>query len=255
MLMNSCKRIFLIGHPGAGKGLLAKSLAQRLGWTYIDADLGLESRIGASIDDILGKGTQDFMGCQYQVLADICQKEHVVVTTDASIVCSEQLRELLSQEFTVYLQVSLEVQMERTNHQAALLKPGANRDAFFKELHETRDVLYESIAKLNISSDNSKVDEHINDVIKFISVVESDKTKALDEKELTFFHKTLHTPVKLGAQQAMSLKYLAQGLSAKEIARNMQLSNRTVEGTLAKVMELLGCTNSKELIALYHKKP
>lgn len=73
-------------------------------------------------------------------------------------------------------------------------------------------------------------------------------------KDLTFFHKIMHTPVQLGAQQALSLKYLAQGLSAKEIAREMNLSFRTVEGTLAKVMELLGCTSSKELIALYHSK-
>jgi len=253
--MNSCKRIFLIGQPGAGKALVAKSLAQQLGWEYIDADLCLESRIGVSIDDILGKGTKDFMQCQYQILADICQKEHVVVTTDASIVDSEQLRELLSKEFTVYLQVSLEVQMQRTAHQEALLKPEANRETFFKQLHETRDAIYETIAKIIISSDNSKVDEHVTEIIKYISVVKSDESKALDKKELTFFHKNLHTPVKLGAQQAMALKFLAQGLSAKEIAREMNLSYRTIEGTLAKVMELLGCTSSKELIALYHWKP
>ena len=72
--------------------------------------------------------------------------------------------------------------------------------------------------------------------------------------DLKFFHKTLHTSVQLGVQQALSLKYLAQGLSAKEIAREMNISFRTVEGTLAKVMELLGCSSSKELIALYHAK-
>lgn len=61
--------------------------------------------------------------------------------------------------------------------------------------------------------------------------------------------------MQLGTQQALCLKHLAQGKSAKEIARELHISFRTVEGTLAKVMEILGCASSKELIALYHESP
>lgn len=252
--MTKCKSIFLIGHPGAGKSLVAKTLAERLGWKYIDADLNLESRIGLSIYDIMGDGLNGFLKCQYKFLSEIAQKENIVVTTDASVVCNDKLIELLSLEFSVYLEVSLPTQLERTSHQAEFLFSAVERQSFFNKLHENRDVLYDKISKMKISSDNSKVDEHVTEIIKYISANECDKARRLDEKELTFFHKTLHTPVKLGAQQALSFKYLAQGLSAKEIAREMKLSYRTVEGTLAKVMELLGCTSSKELVALYHKK-
>ncbi|MDR3502061.1 MAG: hypothetical protein P4L79_05710 [Legionella sp.] len=38
--MNPSTRIFIIGHPGAGKALLAKTIAENLGWNYIDADSG-----------------------------------------------------------------------------------------------------------------------------------------------------------------------------------------------------------------------
>jgi len=48
---------------------------------------------------------------------------------------------------------------------------------------------------------------------------------------------------------------LAQGKSAKEIAQQLDISYRTVEGYIEKIMELLGCTSSKELIALYHEQP
>jgi shikimate kinase len=61
--------------------------------------------------------------------------------------------------------------------------------------------------------------------------------------------------VQLSPQQALCLKNLAQGKSAKEIARELHISFRTVEGTLAKLMELLGCASSKALIALYHDRP
>ena len=94
--MKKCKRIFLLGHPGAGKTLVAKKLAESLGWKFINADLGLESRIGLTINDIIGKGFNDFFECQYQFLQKIAEQENIVVTTDASVVCYEKLLEFLS---------------------------------------------------------------------------------------------------------------------------------------------------------------
>lgn len=48
---------------------------------------------------------------------------------------------------------------------------------------------------------------------------------------------------------------VAQGKTAKEIAREAYVSYRTVEGMIAKLMESFGCSSSKELIALFHKQP
>ena len=53
--MNQVSRIFIIGHPGAGKALLAKTVAQALGWRYVDADFGLESHIGRHLHEIFGE--------------------------------------------------------------------------------------------------------------------------------------------------------------------------------------------------------
>ena len=63
--MTQPQRIFIVGQHGAGKALLAKSVAQALGWQFIDADFGLESHIGRHLNEILGgQGTQDFYNCQ-----------------------------------------------------------------------------------------------------------------------------------------------------------------------------------------------
>jgi tRNA A37 threonylcarbamoyladenosine biosynthesis protein TsaE len=35
--MSKPKRIFIVGHMGAGKALLSEALAKKLGWQYIDA--------------------------------------------------------------------------------------------------------------------------------------------------------------------------------------------------------------------------
>lgn len=250
------KRIFLVGHPGAGKALVGKQLAEEIGWNFVDADLGLESRVGYSMHDILMKGEDSFYQCQNDILSAICNRDKVVVTTDASVVCSDNIRKLLASEFTVYLKVSTDVQMERTSPQAEFLLPDTDRKTFFKKLHDARDHFYEDVSCLQINSDNSALDQHVATIIKeFFNESFVPEKKELESGDLIFFHKTTHTPVQLSWQQANCLKYLAQGQSAKEIAREMQLSFRTVEGTIARTIELLGCQSSKELIVLYHSRP
>ncbi|AMV16110.1 Spore germination protein GerE (plasmid) [Legionella pneumophila] len=77
----------------------------------------------------------------------------------------------------------------------------------------------------------------------------------MEKKDFTLYHKEFHTKVELTEQQAIYLKLLAQGKTAKEIARETHVSYRTVEGMIAKLMESLGCSSSKELIALFHEQP
>jgi len=53
--MREPKRIFIVGHTGAGKSLRGEALAEKLGWQFIDANPGLERYVGRNLDEILGK--------------------------------------------------------------------------------------------------------------------------------------------------------------------------------------------------------
>src|SRR3990167_2417176 len=107
-------RIFIIGHSGAGKGVLAESVAKKLGWKYINADFSLAPSIGRNTIEILGEeGDAKFQHCLSEILEHQTQQENIVISTDDSIICSAKNRKLLSNEFTVYFKVSLEVQLER----------------------------------------------------------------------------------------------------------------------------------------------
>src|SRR5581483_9568826 len=44
-----CLPVFLIGYRGSGKTTVARLLAERLGWQWLDADVLLEQRQGRSI--------------------------------------------------------------------------------------------------------------------------------------------------------------------------------------------------------------
>jgi shikimate kinase len=43
--MSKHKRIFIVGHSGAGKGVLAQALSKKLGWQFLDADFSLEKHV------------------------------------------------------------------------------------------------------------------------------------------------------------------------------------------------------------------
>ena len=255
--MVSYNRIFIIGHPGAGKALLAKTLAEKLGWQFVDADLGLEIRIGRTLPDIIGKqGENAFHDCEFEILATQLTKDNLVIITDPAIVDSEKNRQLLSSEFVVYLKASTPVQMERTSREPTpLLSNGLM--PFLDKLHQERDSLYEKLANLSINSDDSALEKH---VLRIVNVILKSNDKihmevTLDKKDCVIFHKNLHTPVQLSDKQAKCLKLLAQGKTSKEIAHQMNLSYRTVEDYIAKMILLLGCSSSKELIALYYDQP
>lgn len=257
--MKHYKRVFIVGHPGAGKALVAKTLAEKLGWQFIDADLGLEFRIGRDLVDILGtQGADMFSKCQASILSQLMSQENVVVTTDASVLDSDQNRELLLSELTVYLQVSTPVQLTRNArnpHQQLL--PLSDLKEFLDKLHQDRDDLYDQIASFVVNSDDSALEQHVANIAKLVSqdINQESKDVYLDKSDINIFHKTLHIPIQLTNAQAKCLKLLAQGKSSKEIARELDISYRSVEGTIAKLMEILGCNSSKELVALYHGKP
>ena len=156
--MNNYKRIFIIGHSGAGKGVLAEALAKKLGWKFIDADFSLVPSIGQPLAKILGHCLSDILSYQQR-------QDNIVVTTDDSIVCSDKNRKLLSSEFTVYLKVSIDVQLERIAHNRPLL-PLADYKVFLNTLRRERDDLYEQTARFSISSDNGAIDEHVLSIIK-----------------------------------------------------------------------------------------
>ncbi|AMV16109.1 Shikimate kinase 1 (plasmid) [Legionella pneumophila] len=164
--MNQPQRIFIVGHHGAGKGLLAKSVSQSLGWRFVDADLGLEFHVGRHVWEILGgPGSDAFYECQFDILTSLCTQEHIIVTTDSSVVLSLKNRQLLHDEMTVFLDVSTPVQIDRTARNTTSLLPIPSLSDFFEQLHDERDNLYKEVATLTMHGDDGKLEEHTRCIV------------------------------------------------------------------------------------------
>ena len=74
------------------------------------------------------------------------------------------------------------------------------------------------------------------------------------QNTITIIHQTLNKPIHLTLQQSRSLILLLRGQSAKQIAHEMQLSFRTIEGYIEKLRQILDCKTSKELITVYYSQ-
>jgi len=72
--------IILIGYRATGKSTLARLLAEKLGWDWIDADVEIEARAGKSIAKIFAEdGEPAFRDLEAEVIADLCRRQRLVL--------------------------------------------------------------------------------------------------------------------------------------------------------------------------------
>jgi shikimate kinase len=174
------KRIFVVGHMGAGKFVFTEALAKKLEWEIVDANPCIERYIGRQTRDILGEqGQEAFNRCQADIISHWTGKENVVVLLEECVVLSEQCRKLLSPEFVVYLKVSIQTQLNRMKNGRLPSLPVDNMKGFLEKQHRERDHFYEEVATLvvesvgysdEVSEINKMIEEDVNKVMNAIEI-------------------------------------------------------------------------------------
>lgn len=90
--------VFLIGARGTGKTTVARLLAARLGWPWIDADNVIEQTFGRSVRDIFAEeGEAGFREKEARVLAALCDRRRHVIATGGGVVLRADNRARLRQ--------------------------------------------------------------------------------------------------------------------------------------------------------------
>ena len=103
-------RVFLIGYMCAGKTTIGTSLAQKLGYRFIDLDQYIEQWEGKSVSAIFAdKGEAYFRQIEHKALTDMFGQDNIVVATGGGTPCQGNNMALMNQNgITVFLNPSLE---------------------------------------------------------------------------------------------------------------------------------------------------
>jgi shikimate kinase len=163
--------LVLIGYRATGKTTLAKLLAERLGWDWIDADVEIERRAGKSIARIFAEdGEGAFRDLEERVIADLCPRPRLVIAAGGGAPLRQSSREVMRRHGrVVWLAASAETILKRMSADAttATRRPNLTDKGPFEEIVQllaAREPMYREAAHSRIDTEG-KTPERIADEI------------------------------------------------------------------------------------------
>lgn len=153
------KKIVLIGPPGAGKTSIGKALSKELELAFIDSDAEIERISGKTISEIfIDQGEAVFRKTEVETVTRILAEfEGVVALGGGAPINPEIQKVLLNSEYPViFIDVSISQAANRIgfNKDRPLLMINPRQQ--WLHLMSERRPIYEKLATITVSSDNSK---------------------------------------------------------------------------------------------------
>ncbi len=152
---------------GSGKTAVGKQLARLLSRDFMDTDAEIELRTGVDIPFIFEKeGEEGFRRRESQVIDQLTQKNNLVLATGGgAILISANRKYLASRGYVIYLQASVEQQLERTrrSRNRPLLET-EDPEEQLAELMLDRHALYKEVADYAVTTDGRRVQAVAGDV-------------------------------------------------------------------------------------------
>lgn len=150
----------LIGYRATGKTTLAQPLAERLGWSWVDADVELERRAGRTIREIFDAGGEpEFRRLERSTLSDLLTRDRLVLAAGGGAVLdSETRRDFKLAGPAVWLKASVDTIEQRLYGDATTRERRPNLTAAggreeIERLLEQREPIYRDVADLIIQTD------------------------------------------------------------------------------------------------------
>jgi len=158
--------LVLIGMPGAGKSTTGVLIAKELGKTFIDADLIIQERENALLQEIIDRvGFEEFLEIEENVLLDLDTNNSVIAPGGSVIYSEKAVDHLKKKGLFVYLKLDYDEIERRLNNIAS-------RGIVFGEgkglidLYEERTVLYEKYADLIIECSGLSIEEVTQEIVR-----------------------------------------------------------------------------------------
>lgn len=181
MKKRSSNNVFLIGYRGTGKSTVARLMAARLGWTWIDADEYLQKKYGTSIRGIFEQeGEAGFRDKEAAVLAELCEHEREVVATGGGVILrAENRARLRDAGKVVWLTADAATIWQRLQNDATTeeRRPALTHEGGLTEIEKLlakREPLYRRCADLSVSSVDRSPQQVAEEILTYLSQTETD---------------------------------------------------------------------------------
>ena len=160
--------VAMVGFMGTGKSRIGWELSRQLGLTFIDTDKVIERVSCMTIPDIFETyGEATLRDYETEVVRRCLRLDEVVVSTGGGTVVREENRRMLkSRGPVVALWASPETIYRRTRrHRRPLLEIG-NPVERIHELLRQREVFYQDVASLHVSTDGRDSAEVVEEIVE-----------------------------------------------------------------------------------------
>ena len=156
--------VYLIGYRGTGKTTTARRLADKLGWSWLDADEFLQARHGRSIREIFAEEVEKgFRDKEAALLRELSEYTEHIIATGGGVILRAENRALLKQGTVVWLQAPADVLWQRLQQDAATAesRPDLAQGglAEIEELLRLRAPLYEECHDLAVNTAQRSPDQ------------------------------------------------------------------------------------------------
>jgi shikimate kinase len=162
-------RIDLIGYRGAGKSTIGAILAERLGWTFIDSDQEIEKESGNTIVEMFRKDVNQFRRMETELMRRLSKRTNVVIAWGGGIVLSAANREMLQDQFCVWLTADpteLYRRIKDDPSRPPLTEIGGLAEV--EQVLQERQPLYAS-AKLTVATENRSPEDIVAEIMLVVT--------------------------------------------------------------------------------------
>ena len=164
--------LVLIGYRATGKTTLARHLADRLGWQWIDADVEIERRAGKSIARIFTEqGEAAFRDLEAQVIADLCGGPRLVLAAGGGAPLREESRRAMRESgHVVWLTAAPETILARMTADATTIdrRPSLTNRPPMEEivqLLDRREPAYREAAHQMVDTEGKSPAELVEEIL------------------------------------------------------------------------------------------
>ena len=150
--------VILVGMPGAGKSTIGLLLAKALAKDFVDTDLLIQLRQGATLQDILDKsGYLKLREIEEAVLLAAQYDSHIIATGGSAVYSAKGMQHLRSLGVVVFLDVGMTELSARIGNydQRGIAR---RHDQSFESLFVERRALYQRYADITIECNDKDQD-------------------------------------------------------------------------------------------------